>query len=120
MSADDVKHPVAPVMQYNSHGVVTRVVDRVSRGSGAERAGSFFYGGDRAQGALGGADTDGSGSACPVSDVFPTPPPAGMLCRIVYPGHVPGRAEDTTRLFFVSAGRLVSVVVPGNEQVFFS
>jgi len=120
MSADDVKHPVAPVMQYNSHGVVTRVVDRVSRGSGAERAVSFFYGGDRAQGALAGADTDGSGSACPVSDVFPTPPPAGMLCRIVYPGHVPGRAEDTTRLFYDSAGRLVSVVDPGNEQVLFS
>src|SRR6218665_1818009 len=120
MSADDVKHPVAPVMQYNSHGVVTRVVDRVSRGSGAERAVSFFYGGDRAQGALAGADPDGSGSACPVSDVFPTPPPAGKFGRVVYPWHVPGRAGDPTRLFYDSAGRLVSVVDPGNEQVLFS
>jgi len=37
-----------------------------------------------------------------------------MLCRIIYPNHVPG-ADDTTQLLYDSSGRLVRIIDPGGE-----
>jgi RHS repeat-associated protein len=54
-----------------------------------------------------------SGTACPTDTGF-TAPPNGMLCRIIYPGHVAG-AQDTTQLFYNSAGQLVELKDPGAE-----
>ncbi|HWH25876.1 MAG TPA: PA14 domain-containing protein [Pseudolysinimonas sp.] len=81
---------------------------------------SYVYQGDSvsAVNGLTSADSAGFGStdACPI----PTgtayanyaAPPAGTLCRIVYPGHVPG-AADTTQLFYY-AQSAVCPTLPAN------
>jgi RHS repeat-associated protein len=62
---------------------------------------------------LSAADTDATGAACPVLNGFSTPP-ADMICRIVYPGHVAG-AADTTQLEYDANGQLAEIIDPGNE-----
>ncbi len=54
-----------------------------------------------------------SGAACPVRAGYAAAP-AGMLCRIVYPGHVEG-AADTTELLYNANGQLAGVLDPGGE-----
>ena len=92
----------------------------------------FAYSGDTAAAlALSPSDTDVSGKACPVPAGY-SPAPAGMICRIVYPGHVAG-AADTTQLLYqalnVGSGsrpddtaggtQLSTILDPGNERTDF-
>ncbi len=76
----------------------------------------FAYAGDTAASVgLGALDSNMAGDACPIptgSGYSPTP--AGMLCRIVYPGHVEGQ-PDTTQLFYNSNGQLAAILDPGGE-----
>ncbi|PDQ34879.1 MAG: hypothetical protein B5766_08950 [Candidatus Lumbricidophila eiseniae] len=104
VSADEVKKPVAPVMEFNGDGTVRRVVDRAGRGTPVERAVLFDYGNGSAR--SGCPSLPGSGIA-----------PVGMLCRITYPGHVSGSDSDTTRLFYNVHGQLEAIIDPGGEQV---
>jgi len=99
-------------------GLVDRVSDPLSAlGTSPETYGRevrFAYAGDTAASVgLDAKDTDSTGSACPVAAGF-SAPPADMLCRIVYPGHVAG-ATDTTRLSYDAHGNLVRITDPGDE-----
>lgn len=97
------------------HGLVRSLTDKLSMG-GPKRQVYFFYGGDAIAPPLT-ADDDptGTGKACPPRSGA-SAAPAGMLCRIVYPGHVPG-STDTTRLFYNLAGRLIGIQDPGSTTV---
>jgi RHS repeat-associated protein len=126
-SPADAKKPATPIVQYRSNGVADRVVDPVSAVAGSPvtytREVRFVYSGDTVSSVgLGVADGDMSGNACPVPSGY-VAAPAGMLCRIVYPGHVPGGTggvDDTTRLFYNSNAQLTAIVDPGEEQVTFA
>jgi YD repeat-containing protein len=120
----DAKKAATPVVQYRANGTPNLIADPVA--GGTNRKVQFVYGGDYISNSalgLGLADSDLSGSACPVpNDSGYSAPPTGFLCRIVYPGHVVGGVngeDDTTRLFYNAAGQLVSIVDPGVEQVRF-
>ncbi|MFT4285139.1 MAG: PA14 domain-containing protein, partial [Protaetiibacter sp.] len=121
----DAKKSATPVVTYRANGVPDRISDPVA-GNTTSRKVQLVYGGDNVGTSglgLGAADGDMSGNACPVPGGSGyAAPPAGFLCRIVYPGHVPGGAggvDDTTRLFYDANGQLVSIVDPGGEQVTF-
>jgi RHS repeat-associated protein len=118
----DAKKPATPIVQFDGNGVATGIVDPVA--GGTNRMVRFVYGGDKVGDVgLGAADGDMSGNACPVPAGSGYSQPAdGMLCRIVYPGHVAGGVngiDDTTRLFYED-GLLKSIVDPGGEQVRFA
>ncbi|WP_167050980.1 PA14 domain-containing protein [Salinibacterium sp. ZJ77] len=121
----DAKKPATPRVQYRANGTPDLIADPVA--GGTNRAIRFIYGGDlvttTALG-LGLLDGDASANACPVpAHSGYAAPPTGFLCRIVYPGHVPGGVDgvdDTTRLFYNEHGQLASIVDPGNEQVTFA
>ncbi|MEB0286868.1 PA14 domain-containing protein [Cryobacterium sp. 10I1] len=117
LSPLDVNKPVAPGVEYRADGRVKRTFDRLA-GTGPARDIWYFYSGDLTSGPLTGADSDASNTACPTV-AGATAPPAGMLCRIVYPGHKPGD-PDTTRLFYNAAGELIGIVDPGAEETSFS
>lgn len=117
----DALKPATPIATYRSNGVIDRISDPVSKNAGTPvtyaREVRFAYSGDTAASVgLSAADTN-SNLACPVPSTFATPPP-GMLCRIIYPGHVPG-AADTTQLLYNANGQLSRIVDPGNEVVSF-
>ncbi len=121
----DAKKSATPVITYRANGVPDRISDPVA-GDTTSRKVQLVYGGDNVGTAglgLGAADGDMSGNACPVPGGSGyAAPPAGFLCRIVYPGHVEGGVggvDDTTRLFYDQDGQLVSIVDPGGEQVTF-
>lgn len=108
----DSQHPATPTIAYKAGtGQATAVTDPLSG-----RQVKFAYSTDSAA-ALGltGTDTDMNDNPClvPVNSGF-SAPPGGMLCRIIYPGHVSGTA-DTTQLFYNALGQLVRIQDPGNE-----
>jgi RHS repeat-associated protein len=108
----DSQHPATPTIAYKTGtGQATSVTDPLSG-----RQVKFAYSGDSAA-ALGltGTDTDMNDNPCPVAvNSGFSAPPGGMLCRIIYPGHVSGTA-DTTQLFYNALGQLVRIQDPGNE-----
>ncbi|MES2171725.1 MAG: PA14 domain-containing protein [Actinomycetota bacterium] len=120
-TATDSKKPATPIAAYRAGtGQVDTITDPVSltNGQSVKRQVVFAYAGDTAASVgLTAADTDGgnaqtAGSACQVPAGFDQPP-AGMLCRIIYPGHVAG-AADTTELMY-KAGQLVQILDPGYQ-----
>lgn len=120
----DAKKPATPIVQYRSNGVPNLIADPVA--GGTNRKVQFVYGGDLISNTslgLGVGDSDVTNTACPVPDDSDySAPPAGFLCRIVYPGHVVGGVggvDDTTRLFYDEHGQLVSIVDPGEATVSF-
>jgi YD repeat-containing protein len=118
-SPADALKPGTPIVQYRPNGQADRISDPLSYNTGTNpktysREVRFVYWGDSAA-AVGlnfPLDTDMSGNVCAVPAGFANPP-AGMLCRIVYPGHVAGQA-DTTRLLYNSNGQLAQIIDPGN------
>jgi RHS repeat-associated protein len=110
-----------PTVTYRPSGVADYVADPLA--GGANRVVRFVYGKDlrTSISQLGAADTDsGSTSACRVPSGY-TAAPDGMLCRIIYPGHIVGGVggvDDTTQLFYKD-GQLSSIVDPGDEQTSF-
>lgn len=115
--------PASPVITYRAGtGTVDRVSDRLSVVAGSSptkyaRSVRFVYSGDTAaQAGLSGADI--SNGVCNVTSPF-SEPPAGMLCRIVYPGHGTG-LNDLTTLMYDDDGQLLRIVDPGNEITSFS
>ena len=108
----EAKKPLAPEVKYRTDGRVERLTDRMSVG-GTAREVVFFYGGDSLSSPL----TGGDGGACPTMEGAATAP-SGLLCRIVYPGHVAG-TRDTTELFYDNDGRLISIFDPGAEETTF-
>ena len=124
-SPADAMKPASPIIQYRPNGVVDRISDPVSVNVGTNpptysREVRFAYEGDSAAAVgLSAADSDMSGTACPVNtgagygDV-----PDGMLCRIIYPGHVPGQ-PDTTQLHYNPNGQLAMIQDPGYELTSF-
>ncbi len=116
----DALKPATPIVSYRPlTGQADRISNPVSLNVGSSPATysqevRFVYAGDSAASVgLGLLDSDLSGTACPVPSGY-TAPPAGMLCRIIYPGHVEG-AADTTRLLYNAAGQLVRIIDPGDE-----
>jgi RHS repeat-associated protein len=107
-SPDDLIKKAAPTAIYDpTTGRTTSLADPLA-GTVAARQVAYVYQGDTVSptNSLTSADSDSSGTnACPIPTgaAFTTfvAPPAGTLCRIVYPGHVPGSA-DTTQLFYNS------------------
>ncbi|MES2169569.1 MAG: PA14 domain-containing protein, partial [Actinomycetota bacterium] len=117
--ATDSKKAATPVATYRpGTGQVDVITDPLSAAAAQKRQVVFAYSGDTAVAVgLGNGDTDGnnaqsSGSACSVPAGFDQPP-VGMLCRIIYPGHVEG-AADTTELLY-SSGQLAEILDPGYE-----
>lgn len=120
-SPAEIKKPAAPVVEYvaGSSGRVRSLTDKLSM-SGTKRQVLFYYGGENLTGPLTAADDPyGTGKACPPAQAGGPVAPAGMLCRIVYPDHVPG-SGDTTRLFYDAAGRLAGIQDPGGEETSFT
>jgi RHS repeat-associated protein len=124
-SPADAPKPATPIVSYRAGtGQADRISDPLSLNVGSSPATysrelRFAYAGDVASAVgLGTADSDMSGTACPVPAGFAAPP-AGMLCRIIYPGHIAGQ-PDTTQLFYNLGGQLVRVADPGNEITDFS
>ena len=116
----DALKPATPIVSYRpGTGQADRISNPVSLNVGSSPATysqevRFVYAGDSAASVgLGLLDSDLSGTACPVPSGYTAPPP-GMLCRIIYPGHVEG-AADTTRLLYNTAGQLVRIIDPGDE-----
>ena len=116
--ADSLK-PATPILSYRpGTGQLDRISDPLSVTAGTpptyDREVVFAYAGDTAASVgLGVGDSNMNGDACPVPTDY-SAPPAGMLCRIIYPGHVEG-APDTTRLLYNSNGQLAGVLDPGGE-----
>lgn len=105
----------------------TRIVDPVSEAGGQLRAVHFIYGGQTGTtgNGLGAADLGSGNQSCGDAPVGYVPAPDGLLCRIVYPGHVPG-TSDTTDLYYQVSGSganqvafLAAIRDPGNEFVTF-
>ncbi len=121
----DAKKPATPVTVFDNNGVATGIYDPMD--SGQSRMVRFVHEGDKVSdvAGFGAADGNSTDSACPMSDAPPEAvvPAIGMLCRIVYPGHVPGGVngvDDTTHLYYNKFGQLISLVDPGNEKVVFA
>lgn len=118
-SPADALKPATPIMSYRATGQVDRISDPLSFNTGSSpatysREVRLVYGGDTASSVgLSGSDTGGSASACPAPSGLAAPR-AGMLCRIIYPGHVAGQ-PDTTQLLYNTNGQLVRILDPGNE-----
>ncbi|MGY4644221.1 PA14 domain-containing protein [Cellulomonas sp. URHB0016] len=98
----DAKKPATPEVTWRGFtGQVQAITDRASG-----KQVRMFYGGDTAP--------EGSGAACPVTSGFAAPP-AGMVCRIVYPPASGTGVGDSTYLRYDAAGRLARIVDPGAE-----
>lgn len=115
----DGMKPATPTMEYATNGLLKSITDPVDG-----RKVRFAYGGDTNQTVgLSGVDGAATASACQVPGGSGyAAAPTGMLCRIIYPDHVPGStdAEDTsTRLYYNSLGQLAAIVEPGAAQVSF-
>jgi RHS repeat-associated protein len=135
----DSKKKASPIVSYRTG---TNYIDRLSdplslSGATYTREIRFAYSNDTAASVgLSPQDTTGTDApACPVPSGF-TAAPAGMICRIIYPGHVPtgtvnSNPDDTTRLFYIAGstqgttaaldptagGVLLSRIIdPGGEQ----
>ena len=123
-TSGDGKKPQTPQLQYRTNGVADYIADPVA--GGTNRVVRFVYSGDTVSSipGMGAADGDMSGNACPIPNGSGySAPPAAMLCRIIYPGHViggVGGVDDTTRLFYNPSGQLAAIVDPGTEQTSFS
>lgn len=101
--AMDAKKRATPVLAYrNSTNQLDSISDPLSLVSGSyTRQVKFAYAGDTVATpglGLSAADSDASGAACPVPAGFQAAP-VGMICRVIYPGHVAGKA-DTTQLLY--------------------
>ena len=108
----DALKPATPSPTYRpGTGQLDRITDPVSG-----RVVRFAYSGDKASDlGLSPQDTNESGWACPTPEAEElSAAPAGMICRIVYPGHVAG-AWDTTDVLYDRSGRLARIVDPGQE-----
>lgn len=120
----DALKPSTPLVTFRSStGQADRISDRLSASIATpvtyDREVRFAYAGDGyAAVGLSLADSNVSGTACPVLPGY-SATPAGMLCRIVYPGHVAG-SNDTTRLLYNSAGQLAGIIDPGGETTTFA
>ncbi|MGW6128885.1 PA14 domain-containing protein [Cellulomonas sp. NPDC055163] len=112
----DARKPATPVTTFKpSTGQAEKITDPVSG-----KAVRFFYPGDTAPPGL---PTDNGTQACltPPTDknqVFASAP-AGMICRIVYPGDKAGEFGDSTTLAYDAAGRLIRIIDPGEEKTDF-
>ncbi|MGV8911631.1 MAG: PA14 domain-containing protein [Rhodoglobus sp.] len=121
-SAADAAKPAVPIVNYRTGtGQADRVSDPLSTNGAVPpsfaREVLFAYAGDTAISVgLAAADTDNTGAACPIPSGYDAAP-LGMLCRIIYPGHVAG-AADTTQLFYKN-GQLAAIVDPGSETTTF-
>lgn len=101
-SPEDAKTPATPKMTWRAGtGQLDAVTDRASG-----RKVSFYYAGDTAP--------EGSGAACPAVQGFAAPP-AGNVCRIVYPSATGTGVGPSTYLHYDTSGRLVRIVDPGTE-----
>ncbi len=114
----DALKPATPTPTYRANGLVSRLTDPVDG-----RRVVFAYGGDmnQAAGLTDPADGGSSADACPAPPGYAAAP-VGMLCRIVYPGHVPGAsgsADDTTRLYYDAGGQLAAIQDPGEALATF-
>ena len=116
--ADTLK-PAAPIAIADpATGRITSLSDPLSSSGGTtptySRQVIFAYQGDTATAdGLTSADSDSTGTACPVTTGLGfAAPPAGTLCRIVYPGHVPG-SNDTTQLFYLSEAAVCPTINNG-------
>jgi len=121
----DAMKTATPIVSYRpTTGQADRISDPLSYNAGSSpatysREVRFVYANDTtATVGLGAGDSDGTGTACPVPSGYAAPP-AGMLCRIVYPGHVVGQA-DTTQLYYNATGQLVRIADPGSEVTDFA
>ncbi|MEO7349632.1 MAG: PA14 domain-containing protein, partial [Terrimesophilobacter sp.] len=114
--ADSLKS-ATPILSYRpGTGQLDRISDPLSK-SGTPvtyaREVVFVYAGDSVSSVGLGAGDTLTADACNVKPGY-SAPPAGMLCRIVYPGHVEG-AADTTQLLYNANGQLAAVLDPGEE-----
>lgn len=87
----DAKKRATPVLGYRSGtNQLDSISDPLSLVSGSyTRQVKFAYAGD----------TDSAGPLCPNRDGF-VQAPTGMICGIIYPGHVPGSFDDMTQLLY--------------------
>ncbi len=102
--AVDTKKRATPVLAFRTGtNQLDSISDPLSLVSGSyTRQVKFAYAGDTYSSVgLYASDTDSSGLACPVPSGY-TAAPAGMICRIIYPGHAAG-APDTTQLLYKAA-----------------
>ena len=123
-SPADALHPATPQVAYrtgtNVSSEVASITDRVS----PNRKVTFVYAGQTLTDVgLSGSDSDTS-SACRVPTGY-SAPPADMICRIIYPGHVADASgatltSDTTQLFYDANGQLATVLDPGDERTDFA
>ncbi|WP_159806709.1 PA14 domain-containing protein [Cellulomonas citrea] len=98
--------PALPVMTYKAGtGQLQAVTDPVSG-----KAVRLFYPGDPAPSGL---SSDNAGKACLTPKSGYAGAPAGMVCRIVYPGDTAGTFGDSTVLSYDGAGHLVRIDDPG-------
>ncbi|MGO4301808.1 PA14 domain-containing protein [Leifsonia sp. RAF41] len=121
-TVEDTRKPSLPIASWRAG---TTQLDRISdplsalAGGGYGREVRFAYAGDSAASiGLGAADSDLAGGACPVRGGY-APPPAGMICRIIYPGHVAGW-WDNTELLYNGNGQLAGILDPGPELTTFA
>ncbi|ANF31799.1 hypothetical protein A0130_09030 [Leifsonia xyli] len=119
---EDTRKPSVPMAGWRAG---TAQLDRISdplsalTGGGYGREVKFAYSGDSAASlGLSATDSDLSGAACPVRKNYAAAP-AGMICRIVYPGHIAG-SGDTTELLYNDNGQLAGILDPGAELTTFS
>lgn len=136
--AEDSIKRATPISTYRKGtGQLARLSDPLSEIAGADKSTTtgyssevhFVYGGDGVgtvtnedgtfldNNTLKLGDSSGAASnACPIPSGMPAivAAPKGMLCRIVYPGHVEGK-NDTTQLFYDKSGNLIRIQDPGNE-----
>lgn len=115
----DSRKPATPQITYKpGTGQLEKITDPVSG-----KQVRFFYVGDTAPPGL---TTDNGTQAClqPPTDVSQgfAPAPAGMICRIVYPGDTAeaGKFGDSTTLAYDTAGRLMRIIDPGDEVTDFA
>ncbi|MDO9590835.1 MAG: PA14 domain-containing protein, partial [Microcella sp.] len=98
----EVTRPAEPRIDYDpTTRRPTRIVDPVSESGTPIRAVRFVYGGQTGDlsGVLGAADLGVGSNSCGTTPAGYDPAPSGMLCRIIYPGHVPGES-DMTELYY--------------------
>lgn len=104
----DTVSPATPTTTYRpGSGLLDAVTDPVTG-----RAVRFFYAGDTAPSGL---STNNGTQACLLPGPGLAPAPAGMICRIVYPGATAGTFGASTTVGYDADGRLVRIIDPGNE-----
>lgn len=115
-SPADALKPATPVIQYRSNGLVDRISDPVSKsGTSYTREVKFAYAGDSGL-SLGLSADPTPNSACEIPAGY-SAPPAGMLCRIFYPGA--NTPEATSRILYNGNGQLAAILDPGAELTTF-